>query len=585
MTSVRYKSQFLGPQVENGPWLAGMVARILGHWLHWRRERFPGDPACIKKSDQSDQEFISGQRRIEQSLDELLENMEKETPTVSPRYIGHMTSEITLPALLGHFTALLQNPNNASREVAKVGLQLEREAISALAQMLGFSPEEAHGHFTSGGTVANFEALWRARYRLDHSLAYAAALAQHGSAKRDLFDATHQNLAKLMTQAAQAGITSEQVSELSLVLHNPWATGERIGQLFGVRYRGPVVLVPGSKHYSWPKAVSLLGLGNDALWPVELDRFGHLALPSLTRRIDEARRAGRPILAIVSVCGSTELGAIDPIDAVQDYLDHLQKAEGWHFWHHVDGAYGAYYRCLKERGLGLLANLEVKALTALPRVDSITLDPHKLGYTPYSCGAIIVPDQERYRVTSFDAPYLVQAGNHNKWAWTLEGSRSATGAAASWMSARAIGFDAQGLGAILTRGIQAKQYFQAELQRQLPLLRVAPGGDCNILCFCLARSHEGLAQANARTLAIYEALLAGDAFGVSRTTLTRTYYAALIDDFARSWGAAIDSDQLQLIRLVFMNPFIGQQEFGRDLACAFAAEIRRLLEVHEPSAI
>ena len=37
-----------------------------------------------------------------------------------------------------------------------------------LATMVGYNPAATQGHFTSGGTVANFEAVWRARYRLDH---------------------------------------------------------------------------------------------------------------------------------------------------------------------------------------------------------------------------------------------------------------------------------------------------------------------------------------------------------------------------------------------------------------------------------
>lgn len=48
---------------------------------------------------------------------------------------------------------------------------IEDEAIAMLAAMLGFDPTVARGHFTSGGTVANFEGVWRARYRMDHGLA------------------------------------------------------------------------------------------------------------------------------------------------------------------------------------------------------------------------------------------------------------------------------------------------------------------------------------------------------------------------------------------------------------------------------
>ena len=82
-----------------------------------------------------------------------------------------MVSELSLPALFGHFATLLHNPNNLSREVARTCSVIEDEAIAMLAAMLGFDPKVARGHFTSGGTVANFEGVWRARYRMDHGLA------------------------------------------------------------------------------------------------------------------------------------------------------------------------------------------------------------------------------------------------------------------------------------------------------------------------------------------------------------------------------------------------------------------------------
>ncbi|HAJ03440.1 MAG TPA: hypothetical protein DCL55_09410, partial [Brevundimonas sp.] len=116
--------------------------------------------------------------RLGRRLLTLCDALTAETPTFSPRYIAHMKADLSLPGLLGWFAAMLHNPNNSSRDASRVGSVIETEAIAALAGMLGYDPAQAQGHFTSGGTVANFEAVWRARYRLDHWLALALHISE-----------------------------------------------------------------------------------------------------------------------------------------------------------------------------------------------------------------------------------------------------------------------------------------------------------------------------------------------------------------------------------------------------------------------
>ena len=99
---------------------------------------------------------------IEAALAELLALLKDEIPTFSPRYLGHMVSDISLPGLLGHVAMLFENANLASREAAMVASKIETEAINLLADMVGLDPVPTRGHFTSGGTLANFEAVWRA---------------------------------------------------------------------------------------------------------------------------------------------------------------------------------------------------------------------------------------------------------------------------------------------------------------------------------------------------------------------------------------------------------------------------------------
>ncbi|NJL24614.1 MAG: hypothetical protein HC902_05215 [Calothrix sp. SM1_5_4] len=92
---------------------------------------------------------------------------------------------------------------------------------------------------------------------------------------------------------------------------------------------------------------------------------------------------------VVSVAGSTELGQVDPIDKIQDCLDELVERSGYCIPHHVDAAYGGYFASLSgvEMAHSLMSQDVKSAIGAIGRAHSVTMDPHKMGYVPYSCGA------------------------------------------------------------------------------------------------------------------------------------------------------------------------------------------------------
>src|SRR6266550_3628782 len=58
--------------------------------------------------------------------------------------------------------ALKINPNNHALDGGRAGSAMEKEAVAALAHMIGWGGEgDTHlGHLSSGGTMANLEALW-----------------------------------------------------------------------------------------------------------------------------------------------------------------------------------------------------------------------------------------------------------------------------------------------------------------------------------------------------------------------------------------------------------------------------------------
>ncbi|HEV3140651.1 MAG TPA: pyridoxal-dependent decarboxylase, partial [Vicinamibacterales bacterium] len=130
-------------------------------------------------------------------------------------------------------------------------------------------------------------------------------------------------------------------------------------------------------HHSILKSAKLGGIMPDRVRVIESDDRFRLRIDRLADAIAADRRAGLTPFCVVSNAGTTNTGAIDPLDAVAD----LCAAE--RIWHHVDGAYGAFF---------YLCEQTQPALRGLPRADSLTLDPHKGMFLPYGTGALLVRD-------------------------------------------------------------------------------------------------------------------------------------------------------------------------------------------------
>lgn len=580
---VALKSFFLGPQAENGDWVKVVVAGVFERWFDWRRSLYPGDGNAISDRDQSSAGFLERRSRFEAVLDDLVIRFEKEVPKFSPRYVGHMFSEISLPALFGHIITLLHNPNNISGESSRVGVKIEEEAVSSLLSMIGFIPGSSNGHFTSGGTIANFEALVRARERMGLWLAAGAYANALGSSRLSLFEAAQMGWDSFDSIGAlcePGNSLRESIRSWNVIGGNPWLAARNIKAAFDTAYMGPVVLAPRHKHYSWTKGVELLGFGAEALWPVELGADGRIDVSHLELQLTRARQHGRPVLMVVSVAGTTELGQIDPIDEVQNLLDRWQSHHGAHIWHHVDAAYGGFFCSLgglEDEGIGRPA---ARALAAIGRASSVTLDPHKLGYVPYSSGAFLCRRKRDYEVKSFGAPYIQFDQQCDRGTLTLEGSRSAAGAVATWMTANTIGLDREGYGRLLARTIRIRRQLAVALTQSSPLIKVAPHGETNILCFAMARPGEPVSVSNARTLRIHDALSTKEKgpFFVSMTKLTWEAYGPYLNQFVKSWSGEVDTDELVLVRMCLMNPFFESVEMNIDYRAAFMEVLAGLAE-------
>ena len=145
----------------------------------------------------------------------------------------------------------------------------------------------------------------------------------------------------------------------------------------GADIRRGVLYTSDQAHHSVIKAAKIAGIMPDRVRGLPCDARYRLPLDTLRTAVAVDRAAGLTPFAVVSSAGTTNTGAVDPLEAIAD----LCAAEG--LWHHVDGAYGAFFQ--------LDPSLRA-TLRGLSRADSLTLDPHKGMFLPYGTGAVLVRD-------------------------------------------------------------------------------------------------------------------------------------------------------------------------------------------------
>lgn len=98
---------------------------------------------------------------IGEALRDVAEKMRDNYPYFHPLYVGQMLKPPHPIARLAYMLSLWINPNNHALDGGRCSSAMEKEAVAQIASM--FSWENHLGHLTSGGTMANLEALWVAR--------------------------------------------------------------------------------------------------------------------------------------------------------------------------------------------------------------------------------------------------------------------------------------------------------------------------------------------------------------------------------------------------------------------------------------
>ncbi|MFF5917685.1 pyridoxal phosphate-dependent decarboxylase family protein [Streptomyces flavochromogenes] len=144
-------------------------------------------------------------------------------------------------------------------------------------------------------------------------------------------------------------------------------------------------------HFSVQKSATLLGLGQDAVVSIPVDRNKRMQSVVLAAELEACRAEGLVPMAIVATAGTTDFGSIDPLPEIAALADEYGA------WMHVDAAYGC----------GLLASPTRRhLLDGIERADSVTVDFHKSFFQPVSSSAVLVRDGATLRHATYHADYL-----------------------------------------------------------------------------------------------------------------------------------------------------------------------------------
>lgn len=249
-----------------------------------------------------------------------------------PGFSSFITTGGTTVSTLASTAASIASPQRYGHTAFNFLEELSLQWLAELCQLRGMQ-----GVYSSGGSVANLLAL--------------------GAARQHAFER---------------------------IGHDPAADGV---------HRAAAIYVTEEAHHTIRRAAGVLGLGRRAVRAVACDWRGRMGPQALRAALEEGHRAGVLPMAVVASAGTTNTGAIDPLQALGD-IAHEHGA-----WFHVDGAYGLP-GILDERVAPLYRGLE--------SADSVVVDPHKWLGAAVGVAATFVRDRELLRraFTQEPAAYL-----------------------------------------------------------------------------------------------------------------------------------------------------------------------------------
>ena len=143
-----------------------------------------------------------------------------------------------------------------------------------------------------------------------------------------------------------------------------------------------VFLPRGIGHYSIKAALGWMGLGKDNAVEVDTTPEFTIDQKDLIRRIKQCENDDM-LLALVAYTGDSRTMAID------DFSNLYKIAQDYGMWFHIDACHGLSL-CFSERLKEKVKGIEL--------ADSVTIDPHKVLFTPYTLSYALVKDPRKFEL-------------------------------------------------------------------------------------------------------------------------------------------------------------------------------------------
>lgn len=341
-----------------------------------------------------------------------------------PRQQSNVIAQPSTPSLIGVLLAALYNPNlNWDEHSRRVALA-EVEASALTARLLGYDPEQASGVFTFGGTG---------------TLLYGV---------------------KIGLEKACPGSLREGLGE------------------------DAVLFASDSSHYSCSTVAGWLGMGMRRVITVPSRTDNSIDLERLEQQARQAIREGRKIAAFIATMGTTDAFGMDDLGGMVALRDRLVEEFRLSYTPHVhaDAVIGWAWSVFadydfEDNPLGFRPRT-IHALAAACRhirhlylADSMGVDFHKTGFAPYISSLFLVRDGQDLNLLSRapeQMPYLYQYGEYHPGIFTLECSRSGTGALAALANLKLFG--KQGFRATLGHLVEMAQLLREYLEEHASIV-------------------------------------------------------------------------------------------------------------------
>lgn len=528
---------FMGTKGENSEVFSKFINETVNIITNRRKSFHPEDPSFITMEKKNSLGYLSSMQSLNDNFYRLMTFLNRySVPFYSMRYQGHMLWDTTMPSMIGYFAGMLQNSNNVSTQASEATILLEKMVTDDICKMVAYGTTENDiknnitpwGHITSDGSVANIEAMWTTRELKYMGIGIKNALCNeeewkeasdinvmlpNGTEKKlkeldnwSLLNLTCQDVIKVPEKIAEVVYKPKTAEERTKAIGKVWATFTSKYSLnaLGIHnvdsdIKVPAVVVPSSKHYSWPKGASILGLGNkgasildtdknieeSGLINIFVDENARMDIEILRKTLEKCVEIKKPVLMVVAVIGSTEEGAVDPLNKIIELRNEFRSKHNFNFNIHCDAAWGGYVTSVIRKDYDInwpetqvlnndienpfvdekevKVNLSEYVITQLKHIrlsDSITIDPHKMGYVPYPAGTISYRNKNIINLVTYSAAYIGGGDALSALGQSgIEGSRPGAVASAIFLSHSVIRPSAKGHGKIINQSMKNASEF------------------------------------------------------------------------------------------------------------------------------